>query len=261
MLRVGLIGCGAIGLYIAKAIDEGLDGIELLVVFDRDIDKAVALVNKLRKVKPKIARSVKEVLSEPLDLVIEAASPEAVKSYAVDIVSTGKSIVVLSSGALLDEDLRRRLLEVSRISGAKIYVPSGAVGGLDALKAASLIGIDELVLTTRKHPKALGLSGIDRATIIFDGDVEEAVKRFPLNINVAATLMLATNRRLRVRIVADPNMNENVHEVIARGSFGEIKVEMCNKRMEENPRTSMIAALSVLQLLKQLSGEVMVLGT
>lgn len=261
MLKVGLIGCGAIGSYVAKAIDDGLVEVKLITVFDKDVSKAEALVRTLKRVKPKVARSIRDVLEESLDLVIEAASPEAVRSYIVELLQSGKSVIVLSSGALLDENLFRRIIEAARGSGAKVYVPSGAIGGLDALKAASLIGVEDVVLTTRKHPRALGINGISEAVVVFEGDAEEAVKRFPLNVNVAATLALVTGKRPRVRVIADPHVSENVHEIAAKGAFGEIKIEMRNKRMEENPKTSVIAALSVLQLLKQLSGDAVTLGT
>lgn len=260
-LRVGIIGCGAIGGYIAEAIDRGLVEVDLVAVFDIDVKKAGELVEKLNKVKPRIAKSLEEVVTEDIDLVIEAASQEAVQRYAIDILRSGKNLVILSTGALLNEDLLRSIIEVSRERKVKVYIPSGAIGGLDALKAASIIGIEELVLTTMKKPATLGLSSISEPTVVFEGDAEEAVKRFPLNINVAATIALATGKKPRVRVVADPSTDENIHSIYAKGAFGEITIVMRNKKLEKNPRTSLIAALSVIQLLKQLSEEAVVLGT
>lgn len=135
------------------------------------------------------------------------------------------------------------------------------MGGLDALKAASIVGIDELTLITVKNPVALGLENTEKPITIFEGNAEEAVKRFPLNINIAATLALATGVKPRVRIIADPNVKENMHTIYAKGSFGEITITMKNKRIEGNPRTSLIAALSAIQLLKQLLEGVIVVGT
>lgn len=112
-----------------------------------------------------------------------------------------------------------------------------------------------------KYPKTLGFDAPGGPTVVFEGDAEEAVKRFPLNVNVAAAVSLAVGKRPRVRVVAVPGAKENVHVIYARGGFGELSVTMKNRRMEGNPRTSLMAALSVVQLLKQLSGGVLVVGT
>lgn len=260
-LKVGIIGCGAIGGYIAGAIDRGMVDADLVVIFDINIEKAKELVKKLYKVKPKVAKSISEVLSEDLDIVIESASQEAVKMYAIDILKSGKNLLVLSTGALLDEDLHKSILEVAKKRNVKIYVPSGAMGGLDALKAASILGIDELTLITVKDPKALGLNDLDEPLVVFEGDADGAVKRFPLNVNIAATMTLTTNRKPKVRIIADPNAKENVHEIYAKGAFGEIILIMKNKKIEGSLRTSLIAALSAIQLLRQLSEGILIVGT
>jgi len=261
VIRVGLIGCGAIGSSIARVIDEDFDEVDLVAVFDRDIDKALELVKKLKRSRPRVTSSIEEMLEQSIDLVIEAASPEAVERYIVDIVARGKSIVVLSSGAFLNRDLLQKTIQIAENTGARIYIPSGAIGGIDILKAASLLGINELVLTTRKNPKALGLDDIDKPLTIFEGDVIEAVKRFPLNINIAATIALATNKTPIVKIIADPNINENIHEIYAKGLFGEIRIEIRNKRIDEKSRSSLITVFSVLQLLKQLSRKNLTIGT
>ncbi|MEM1645615.1 MAG: aspartate dehydrogenase [Ignisphaera sp.] len=259
--RVGIIGCGAIGSYIAKAIDRKLVDVDLVIVFDVDSKRAEELVKKLNNIKPRVAKSINEIISEDIDIVVEVASQEAVKRYAVDILRSGKNLIVMSTGALLNEDLLKNIIRVAREKNVKIYIPSGAIGGLDALKASSIIGIEELVLTTTKNPKALGLGNVDKPTVIFDGDAEEAVRRFPLNINIAASIALAAGKKPRVRVVADPNVDENIHTIYAKGSFGEITIVMKNRKLDESPRTSLIAALSVIQLLKQLSDEVIILGT
>lgn len=260
-LRVGIIGCGAIGSYIAKAIDEGVVEADLVAVFDTDTRRAEEVVKRLSNVRPKVVSSIDELISEDIDVVVEAASQEAVKTYAIDILRSGKSLIVLSVGALLNEDLFKNAVEVAKEKNAKIYIPSGAIGGLDALKAASIVGIEELVLTTTKSPRALGLNGISSPTTVFYGDAEEAVKRFPLNINVAAAIALATGRKPKVRVVADPEAKENIHTVYAKGAFGELVITMRNRKIDESARSSLIAALSVIRLLKQLSGETVVVGT
>lgn len=260
-LRVGIIGCGAIGSYIAKAIDNEVVDVDLAAIFDINIAKSKILLERLHRIKPKIAHTISDVLSEDLNLVIESASQEAVRMYAMDILKSGKSLLVLSTGVLLDTNFREKILETAREKGVRVYVPSGAIGGLDALKAASILGIEKLTLITVKEPEALGLKDTSESLVVFEGDVEEAVKKYPLNINIAVTITLATGKKPEVKIIADPNVRENIHEVRAQGSFGEITLIIKNRRMEDNPRTSLIAALSAIQLLKQLSEEALMIGT
>lgn len=230
-------------------------------MFDADAERASRLVEELKRLKPKVARTIEEVVSESLDVVVEAASQEAVRMHSTKILLSGKDLVIISTRALLDEELRRSIVEAARRGGSRVYVPSGAIGGLDSLKAASTIGIDELTLTTVKEPKSLGLDGVGGPAVIFEGDAEEAVKRFPPDVNVAAAIALATGKKPRVRVVANPNAKENIHVVYAKGDFGEIVVAMRNKKVEGSPRTSLIAALSVVRLLRQLSDGVIVVGT
>jgi len=263
-LRIGIIGCGNIGSEIAKAVDRGEIGAELVGLFDIAPDRCVALASLLEKQRPKICANLDELLDSKPDVVVEAASQEAVRMYAPRIVRSGISIVVLSVGALMDPELLRELLEESRISGAKIYIPSGAVGGLDIVKAASLRGC-EVVLTTRKPAKALkgspGAANVDLDNLVepvtlFEGDAVTAVKLFPANVNVAATLSLACGKPIRVRVVADPSIDRNIHEVEIRGAFGEAKIVLKNVPSPTNPRTSYLAVLSAIELLREIASNI-----
>lgn len=264
-VRIGLIGCGAIGSEIAKALDKGLiPNAQLKAAFDHNPEALHTLSTQLRK-KFKPARTLAALLKADIDLVVEAASQEAVRAYSEKILRNGKDLLVLSVGALLDKELLQRLLLLCRRYGRTIYVASGALGGIDVVKAASIVGFSSLTLTTRKNPKALESSpyfaerGIDprsitSPTLLYEGDAVEAVKLFPANVNVAATLALAASsvETPLIRVVADPSLEVNVHEVVAKGAFGEVTVAMKNTPSPQNPKTSYIAALSAISTLRSI---------
>ena len=179
----------------------------------------------------------------------------------------------MSTGALLDEDLFSSMLKVAKKNGRKIYVPSGAIVGLDNIKSASLESISEVTLTTRKPPKSLegapyikqkgiNLSLLKEPCVLYEGSAKEAVEFFPQNINVAASLSLASigPERTRVRIIADPNIENIIHEIHVKGEFGEIYTKTINKPSPSNPKTSYIAALSAIATLRKISGNI-IIGT
>ncbi len=263
-VRIGLIGCGAIGNEIAKAIDEGLiPNATLKAVLDKDPQSAKTLNTQLKK-KIKVVKTINQLLKTGVDLVVEAASQQAVKEYAKKILKSRKDLLILSVGALLDNTLLQNLLKICQRYGNRIYVISGALGGIDAIKAASIVGFTDLILTTRKHPNALASSpffterGLDpksitQPTLLYGGGASEAVRLFPANINVAATLTLAaTPKEPLIRIIADPTLDVNIHELTAKGEFGEITIVMKNKPSLKNPKTSYIAALSAISALRSI---------
>lgn len=273
-IGAGLIGCGAIGTIMAEAIDSGKAGdINLIIVYDISRERSEKLVSKLKH-KPIIAKEAEEVFNRnDVQLVIEAASQEAVKQYAVKVLLKNKDLMILSVGALLDEDLFNSLLEAAKKSNRKIYVPSGAIVGLDNIKSASLESINEIILTTRKPPESLegapyikqkriDLHSFKEPCVLYEGPAKEAVKLFPRNINVAASLSLAGigPEKTRVRIIVDPNIKNIIHEIYVRGEFGEIYTKTINKPCPSNPKTSYIAALSAIAALKNISGNI-IIGT
>lgn len=271
-VRIGLIGCGAIGTEIAKAIDEGLiPNATLRAVLDKDPQPAKILNTQLKK-KFKVVKTLNQLLKAGVDLVVEAASQQAVKEYAEKILKSRKDLLILSVGALLDNTLLQKLLKICQRYGNRIYVISGALGGIDAIKAASIVGFTDLILTTRKHPNALASSpffterGLDpksitQPTLLYEGSASEAVRLFPANINVAATLTLAaTPKEPLIRILADPTLDVNIHELTARGEFGEITIVMKNKPSPKNPKTSYIAALSAISALRSICSSGLKIG-
>ncbi|MDI6819089.1 MAG: aspartate dehydrogenase [Methanothermobacter thermautotrophicus] len=247
-MMVGIVGCGAIANLITGFVRDGRVPVKLGFFYDRDLERAENLASM---VDGRAVLDVADMLPE-VDLVVEAASPEAVRDLVPEILEAGKDVVVMSVGALMDPELREMLVELASLNGATIHVPSGAIVGLDGLKAASMGNIESVKLITRKPPRSLGIS-MDEKKVLYRGRASEAVKKFPLNINVAAALSLACDRDVDVEIIADPAVDRNVHEVTVRGDFGEFKTITENVRCSVNPKTSVMAAYSAIKLLKSLS--------
>ncbi|QHN08003.1 aspartate dehydrogenase [Methanothermobacter sp. THM-2] len=252
---VGIVGCGAIANLITGFVRDGRVPVELGFFYDRDLERAENLASM---VDGTAVLDVADMLPH-VDLVVEAASPEAVRELVPGILEAGRDVVVMSVGALMDPELRSLLEKKASENNAEIHVPSGAIVGLDGLKAASMGSIKSVKLVTRKPPRSLGIS-MDEKKVLYTGKASEAVKRFPLNINVAAALSLACGRDIDVEIIADPAVDRNVHEVTVKGDFGEFKTITENVRCSINPKTSVMAAYSAIRLLKSLS-ENMHIGT
>ena len=260
-LKIGLVGCGAIGTEIAKAIDSGEIDANLVAVCDHNPETAIALIDSLRA-KP-IKAKLEELVSLS-DLVVEAASQKAVPAIAIAALEKGKSLMIMSVGALVDQELYRKLKNLAKEHDSRIYIPSGAISGLDGLKSASIGTIRKVTLTTTKNPKGLkgapyilekkiDLGALTEAKLIFEGTAAEAVKAFPANVNVAATICLAAREgEVRVKIIADPNIQVNRHEIVVEGDFGQIYTKVENVPFPRNPKTSYLAALSAIATLRSI---------
>ncbi len=260
MKKIGLLGCGAMGTRIALAIDGGSINARLTHIFDQSMERAKLLAGMLEK-KPEIAGNSHLLSSNDTDLIVEAASQQAVREAALGIIQNRKDLMIMSVGALLDGAVLDVLADACREFGRTIYLPSGAIAGLDGLKAARG-EIDSLSLTTTKHPDSLrgapffagsgvDIDSIQQSTIIFEGTAAEAVGQFPANINVAALISLACpGKGLRVRIVADPGTSHNTHHIRAAGRFGEMSFTVRNIPDAGNPRTSRLAILSAIERLR-----------
>ena len=272
MKKIGLLGCGAIGTQIAMAIDSGTIPAQLTQVYDKSEEASQRLVKKLKN-KPNIVENSHLLSSGPVDLVVEAASQDAVKDVALSILQNKKDLLIMSVGALLDESVFEVLTDACKEFKKTIYLPSGAIAGLDAIK--SVKGeLDLLTLTTTKHPRSLkgakffetsnlDLDSLKEATTIFEGQAHEAVKLFPANINVAALLSLCGlgSKNTTVKIVADPNTDKNTHEIKATGKFGTISIQVQNVPDPTNPKTSRLAILSAIELLKSICSDDIQIGT
>ena len=244
-MKVGIIGCGAIANIITTSIVSEESNIDIAYFFDKDIERA----ENIASLAGGVAVLDFEDMLKDVDLVLECASPDSVKHFAPIVLERGIDMIVMSIGAFMDTDFYTDVLKIAKDNNAKIHLPSGAVVGLDGIKAVAKFGLKEVSLVTRKSPKSLG-KDIDSEEILFEGKASDAVKEFPLNINVAATISMACNRDIDVKIIVDPKVDRNVHEITARGDFGEFKTITMNYPCAANPKTSMLAALSAIRLLK-----------
>ena len=262
-MKICVIGCGAIGTTIARAVEDMPD-IDTTYLTDRSQECATRLQEKTKKVR--YVPDIVPVLPE-IKLVVEAASQDAARYYVPLALSAGVDTLVMSVGVFQDEEFQSDAFRLSKRKGAKIFIPSGAIGGVDALSAASLDGMDEVTLTTTKPPSAfaptpyLESKGIVPANIrvrteIFHGSAREAVKHFPQNINVAATISMAGIgfEKTMIRIVCDPQVKTNEHNLKAKGKFGELDVVTRNVPSPRNPKTSYLAALSAISAIKKITG-------
>jgi aspartate dehydrogenase len=248
-MRIGLIGAGN----IARIIADNAEGYEIFCVYDV-VEEAAKSFSKEYNCK-----FLKPENFPKLDLVVEAASQEAVREYAEPVLRAGQNLMVMSVGAFVDLKLFESLRKIAEKKGLKMVLPSGAVAGLDGIKSASIGGIEDVTLTSTKPPKGLGLD-VKRKTIVFEGPAAEAVKKYPKNVNVAATISLVGLGfdKTKVRIVADPTVTRNQHEIYVKGEFGEMTCTVKNVPSPQNPKTSYLAALSAVSAIKRFKGSIVI---
>jgi len=251
MLKISIIGCGAIGSEIAEAIDKKIIPAELVSVYDIIPEKAYDLISTLKNSNPVVAKNLTQSI-KLCDIAVECASQTAVKEIAKIAFPLKKDIFVLSVGALITYNW---ILKSAKEFGCRVYFPSGAVAGLDGLKAATFGKIKDVVLITRKPARTLIGKDINKEKIIFEGTAREAVQKFPVNINVAATISLVGigPKKTKVKIIADPKIKRNIHEIEITGDFGKIITRAENVPSLLNPKTSYLATLSTISELKQIA--------
>lgn len=254
-----MMGCGSIGTRIAQAIHDSFGPFaQISGLYDIDEQKSSSLAQHLRS--PGLSKTSLDELLSSCDVVVEAVYAPHTAELVKAILAAGKSVMVMSTGSLLGST---DLFAISRGSGVSLLVPSGAVAGIDAIRAAAVAGIEQISLTTYKPPASLAgapylqdqqisIHAIKKETVIFEGDVQQAVAAFPQNINVAATVALASNARdkLRVRIVTSPEFTHNRHEIHVSGPFGHFTTVTENFPCPDNPKTSYLAVLSGIETLR-----------
>jgi len=257
--KIGIVGCGAIGNQVAFFVDKKLKNVTYIhSLADSNRASAVRLQKKLKS-HPKITTI--DSLIKGVDLVVESASQAAAKYILKKAIAKEKDTVILSVGALLDCS---PLIDKAKKKGIKIYVPSGAICGVDGLGALSLSRIKSVSLITSKSPRGLigadyfkkrkiNLSKIKKQKVVFKGKVKAAIKFFPKNINVAATLLLASNfKNITVCIKADPALKRNVHRIELKAMDAKLSIAIENVPSKDNPKTSALAILSTQHLLRKI---------
>lgn len=258
--RIAILGCGAIGSRIARSVHNELKNFcRLTGLHDRTSGKTVALAKEFSN-QQLVKSSLTELLRD-CDLMVEAVNAPDSHTFVRQALLAEKHVLAMSVGRLLDN---QDLFELAAQHQRSLLIPSGAIAGIDAIKAAGLASIRKITLTTRKpltgfgdnaylKEKGIDLSRITAETVIFEGDVDTAVKFFPQNINVAATLALASRNKekISIKIIASPHFQTNSHEIEVDGDSGRITTRTENVPCPDNPKTSYLAVLSGIQTLKE----------
>ena len=263
-LKIGIAGCGAIGSEVAKAVvTKFKDKAELVALFDINEDKAIRLSAELKK---RNLYCNLNALIKRSGLVVEATSQSASCDIVKKALDAHKAALMMSAGGILR---RPGLSALAARKRTNLYIPTGAVAGIDGLSAARQGKVKKVTLTTTKPPrsfkgapyikeKKINLGAIKKDIVLFEGSANAAVRGFPANINVAATLSLAGigAKKTRVRIIASPKVKRNIHEIEIEGDFGRIYTRAENVPSPRNPKTSYLAVLSAIATLDKITGNV-----
>jgi aspartate dehydrogenase len=257
--NVGVVGLGVIGRAVCRALDTGIPGLRLVGGLARDRGRAEAFLGGLSAAPPLLPLPDLVAAS---DIVLEASTQAHLEEIAPRALQAGRDLVVLSCGGLLSHP---EWVGLAEAHGCRIYVPSGAIAGLDGVKGARVGTVRAVTMETRKPPQGLAgapwivqqgidLEAITRETLIFEGPAREACRVFPANVNVLAALSLAGigPELTRIRIYAVPGLERNVHRVTIDGEFGRLGVEIENVP-SDNPRTGRLSYLSTIALLRDLA--------
>lgn len=253
-MRVAVIGAGAIGRYVAEGLRrEGL-GPAAVLVRSEPRDRAPGV------------HHVRSVAALPRDTthLVDCAGHSGLSQHGPEALASGIDVVTLSLGALADGALAGALSDAARRGGAKLHLASGAIGALDALRAAAVGGLTNVRYVGRKPPmgwagspaeEVLDLAGLTVAVTHFEGSARDAALRYPRNANVAAAVAVAGIGfdATEVQLVADPEADGNVHAVEAEGAFGRFTFRITGAALPDNPRSSALAAMSAVAEIRRLS--------
>lgn len=272
MKRIGLLGCGAIGTQIALAIDSGKIPAKLSYIYDVSRSASEQLLSTLSD-KPQIVDNPHLLSSHPVDIIVEAASQDAVRDVSLSVLQNRRDLMIMSAGALLDESIFDVLSEACRDFKKRIYLPSGAITGLDAIMSVR-DELESIHITTTKHPNSLrgakffdtssvDVDSITEPIVLFEGIAQDAVQLFPANINIAALLSLAGlgSAETLVKIIADPHTSKNTHHIEISGKFGKMTFSIENIPDKDNPKTSRLAILSAIETLRRYCSDEIRIGT
>ncbi|MFC5591432.1 aspartate dehydrogenase [Sporosarcina soli] len=259
-MNIGIIGAGAIAHFLLEKINRHRhENLRISSVFVRNKEK-YRLLESAYGVS--LYTDLEKFLDSDIDLVVETANIDAVKTLLPSVLKK-KDAVLISVGALADEALLTEISDLAHAYKHNVHLPSGAIGGLDLLQNAHALGtVTSVSLTTRKPARSLIEEDIDEAKTVFEGTAMEAIRQFPKNMNVSIVLSLAGIgiEKTSVRLVADPHIDKNMHHVEVIGDFGEATFSITNNPLPENPKTSYLAAMSILGTLERIGQKIRIGG-
>lgn len=245
-----MIGAGAIATYVLKKLKHH-PHLHVTSLFVRNKKKYGPLAKKYGVV---LFTDIEAFLQSQVDVVVEAANVEAATVYIPDVIRN-KNLIVVSVGALAEEHFLQQVKQIAKQSGRHIYVPSGAIGGLDLVQNIAHTNDKlDVSLETRKPAHTLTTKQITQEQIVFTGNAANAIKQFPKNINVSIALALAGVglEKTKVTMIADPNIDKNTHTIQLAGAFGEARFIIASSPLPDNPNTSHLAAYSVIGTLEKM---------
>lgn len=268
-MRIALIGGGTIARLVLEHVRRGELGVFEVAALMGRAGGAPRARELAREFGVKYVEERQALVAERPQAVIEAASHDAVRQHLVPLLEARIGVVVLSAGALIDDALRQAAEQSAQRSGTLLFVPSGGIGGLDALKTACLAGVDEASIQVAKPPAAwkgiayverqgYDLDGLKAPLTLFEGTAREGVPHFPQNVNIAAILSLGGigPDRTRLKVLADPSLTLNTHTIRVAGRSGRFTLVLENVPAPENPKTSWLACYSALAALQALRSPV-----
>jgi aspartate dehydrogenase len=274
--RVGIVGYGSIGKEIIEATRRHeIPNARIVALFDKEstVFNSVDYDTGELHLFSDFDEFYNSKIYSNIDIIIECASKGAVKEYGMKIIKSKKVLIVLSVGAFSDEDYLRELQNLSKLNNTRILIPTGAIAGLDSIRSVKKY-LNTVTIVTTKNPKSLvgapyfksskiRIDEISKETVLFEGNAADAIELFPANVNVAVSIALAGIGlvKTQVKIVADPTLSVNKHEIVGEGAFGKLHIVVQNIPSPSNPRTSYLASLSAIECLRGLCNENFRIGT
>ena len=260
-MRITIVGCGSRGTKLAEAADKMME-VKRIYLLDENKKRAEEVAASINKAE--IIDNIDEELYH-CDLVIECATQEAAKYIIPKVVARGVDVMVMSVGALVDDEFRQSIIEKAAQCDCKVYIPSGAICGTDGLRSSTVGEVQEVELITTMPPvsfegiqyvidEGIDLSSIKEKTVLYSGSAREAVQLFPRNVNVAAivSIMGIGFDRTKITIAADPDTKMNTHELKIKGEFGKLCTHTYTVPSPINPRTSNLSVFSAISALERI---------
>jgi aspartate dehydrogenase len=256
-IRAVFIGWGAINMRVGALLAQRNAAMEIVGIATLDTPEGRAAIPQ----GIRFLASPRELAALQPDIVVEAAGRAAIDMWAEAALAAAPAMIVASTSAFCDEALLARLVDIADQHGSRIFIPSGAIGAVDALASAAVLGLDEVTHQIVKPPVAwrgtpaealLDLEGLNERAIFFSGSAREAASRYPQNANATVVTAMAGIGldKTRVEMVADPAVRINGHRIMARGAFGRLEILLENNPLATNPKSSELTALSLVRLIE-----------